>query len=134
MLKTNDNLLQCMQEVLWLTMLMLVYTLKISWSFCNLWLFSTFYNKDTLIDYESMQQYFFLSKCQTIPKTIGTIQMLGSCTRLCSQTHRWLFKNQGSFLFLLMKLPLWIANFSWAFMCTLLMAKNVTLFYWPWNN
>jgi len=35
--KKNDNLLQCMQEVLWLTMLILICTLKINQSFCNLW-------------------------------------------------------------------------------------------------
>jgi hypothetical protein len=75
----------------------------------------------------------FCQSVQITPNTIGVIQVFGSwmnaCIKLCSQTHEWLFRKQGSFLYLLMRLPLWTANLGWVFTCNLLMVESVTLFY-----
>jgi hypothetical protein len=61
------------------------------------WKFSTFYNKDAHLRIMRVcDNCLLLSKCQTTFGAIGVIQMLGSwlnaCTKLCSQTHKWLFK------------------------------------------
>jgi len=84
---------------------------EINISFSILWQFFTFYSKDAHLHITRVcGNCLLLSKCQSTPGTIGAIQMLGlwlsACTRLCSQINEWLFKKQGSFLSLLIMLPL----------------------------